>query len=164
VSFRSFEIEIGLAHPSGGEGVLVAHGDQGGGYSLHVEDGRLFLNYNEYGDLATHDAGPLESGDHTVVLTATAQPDPQWDLRVTVDGEDRGGLSGRQMLAGLAPLQGIDVGIDRRSPVSWPVYERHGPFPYSGDLHAVTYRPGEPGAYAPEVLVEVLQAAAAAGE
>jgi arylsulfatase len=164
VSFRSFEIEIGLAHPSGGEGVLVAHGDQGGGYSLHVEDGRLFLSYNEYGDLATHDAGPLDAGDRTVVLTATAQPDPQWDLRVSVDGEDRGGLDGRQMLAGLAPLQGIDVGIDRRSPVSWPVYERHGPFPYTGDLHAVTYRPGDPGPYAPEVLVELLQAAAAAGE
>ena len=43
----------------------------------------------------------------------------------------------------IAPFEGIDVGIDRRSPVSWDVYERYGPFPYSGRLETVTYRPGE---------------------
>ena len=164
ISFRSFEIEIGLAHPPGGEGVLVAHGDQGGGYSLHVENGRLWLSYNQYGELLTLDAGELAPGERTIVLTATALEQPGWDVAVRVDGEGRGGLVGLQMLAGLAPLQGIDIGIDRRSPVSWPVYERHGAFPYTGELHAVTYTPGEPGPYAPEVLLELLQAAAATGE
>ena len=42
-----------------------------------------------------------------------------------------------------------DVGIDRRSPVHWGVYERHGAFPYTGALHAVTYRPGPRAPYAP---------------
>ena len=49
------------------------------------------------------------------------------------------------MLLGFAPFQGIDVGIDRRSPVVWSVYEAHGAFPYSGELIAVTYTPGDPG-------------------
>ncbi|GIH80095.1 hypothetical protein Plo01_65240 [Planobispora longispora] len=64
------------------------------------------------------------------------------------------------MLIGLAPMEGIDVGIDRRSPVSWPVYERHGAFPYSGDLISVTYLPGEPADYDPREVLAALRAAA----
>ena len=48
------------------------------------------------------------------------------------------------MLFGIAPFEGISVGIDPRSPVSWDLYERFGPFPYTGALAAVTYTPGEP--------------------
>ena len=40
------------------------------------------------------------------------------------------------------PYEGIDIGIDRRSPVSWDLYSRHGAFPYTGTIHAVTYTPG----------------------
>ena len=43
----------------------------------------------------------------------------------------------------MAPFQGIDVGIDRKSPVSWSVRERFGTFAWTGTLHGVTYRPGE---------------------
>ncbi len=50
--------------------------------------------------------------------------------------------TGVPMLFGIAPFEGIDVGIDRRSPVSWEIYERFGPFPYTGALHSVTYTPG----------------------
>ena len=54
------------------------------------------------------------------------------------------------MLFGMAPFEGIDVGIDRRSPVSaGTIYERFGPFPYTGALDSVTYTPGEPGPDAP---------------
>jgi hypothetical protein len=36
--------------------------------------------------------------------------------------------------------EGIDVGIDRRPPVCWDIYERSGPFPYMGGaLASVTY-------------------------
>nr|BFE88693.1 hypothetical protein GCM10020093_112940 [Planobispora longispora] len=37
VQWRSFTIEAEIAEP--GEGVLVAHGDQGGGYVLYVAEG-----------------------------------------------------------------------------------------------------------------------------
>ena len=46
-------------------------------------------------------------------------------------------------LAAMAPFEGIDIGMDRRSPVSWDLHERHGTFPYTGTLRAVTYVPGE---------------------
>ena len=164
VSFRSFEVDILVDHGPDDAGVLVAHGDQGGGFSVYVEDGHLWLAYNEYGRLLTADAGPMVTGPTAVHLTAVAQEQLAWDLHLRVERGGAADLEGVAMLAGLAPLQGIDVGIDRRSPVSWPVYERHGPFPYTGDLTSVTYTPGAPGPYAPEVLVELLTAAAAAGE
>jgi hypothetical protein len=58
------------------------------------------------------------------------------------------------MLIGQALFQGIDVGIDRRSPVSWERYSSDGTFAFTGKLISVTYRPG---AHAPGVGPERLE-------
>ena len=81
-----------------------------------------------------------------------------------VDGEDRAVHAGVPMLFGIALFEGIDVGIDRRSPVSWEIYERFGPFPYTGALHSVTYTPGEPAPDAPVNLMGMLRDLGAAFE
>jgi arylsulfatase len=78
---------------------------------------------------------------------------------VSVDGTARGRLDGLPQLFGMAPFEGIDVGIDRRSPVSWELFERFGPFPFTGRLHAVTYTPGEPAPDAPERLLPAMREA-----
>jgi arylsulfatase len=153
-AFRSFEVEIEVKHGAADAGVLVAHGDQGGGYSVYVEDGRLRLAYNEYGELKELDGGPLAPGARRVQLTAEALPYFRWRFVLSVDGASVGGLDGLAMLLGLSPFEGIDVGIDRRSPVHWGVYERHGAFPYSGALLSVTYRPGPRAPYAPGVVAK----------
>jgi arylsulfatase len=57
----------------------------------------------------------------------------------------------------MAPFEGIDVGIDRRSPVSWSVYERHGSFPFRGALHRVRYEPGPPAPDAPTQFIDMLR-------
>jgi hypothetical protein len=62
------------------------------------------------------------------------------------------------MLLGLAPFEGIDVGIDRRSPVHWGIYERYGAFPYSGGLHSVTYTPGDRPSYDANLLAQATRA------
>ena len=49
------------------------------------------------------------------------------------------------------------VGTDRRSPLSWEIYERHGPFPFTGALGAVRYQPGELPPDAPVNMIEVLR-------
>ena len=61
------------------------------------------------------------------------------------------------MLAAMAPFEGIDVGIDRRSPVSWGLYERRGPFPFTGAIRAVTYVPGELAPDAGERWIDFLR-------
>ncbi|MFJ4091150.1 arylsulfatase [Kitasatospora sp. NPDC089913] len=165
ISFRSFTIEAELSqHADGDAGVLVSHGDQGGGYSLYVEDGRLRLAYNQYGELVEADAGPLAPGAHLVTVEATAVPGLRWEFRVLVDGVASGRLGPVHQLIGMAPFQGISVGVDRKSPVSWPVYERHRSFRYTGGLRAVTYRPGDPAPDDPETVARALREAAAAFE
>ena len=127
----------------GDAGVLVAHGDQGGGYMLYVEDDRLFLAHNAYGDMTVLDCGPLTEGASSVRLAMENPGNLVWNAAVSVDGQTAAEAPGLVSLMAMAPFEGIDVGVDRRSPVSWDVYERHGPFPYKGEMTSVTYRPGE---------------------
>ena len=156
--FRGFTITVDLDHGAGDEGVLVAHGDQGAGYSLYVRDGELVLAHNDgRGHMAHVNAGPMPAGVRQVTAEFTAPGERVWDVALSVDGEPRAEHSGLPMLFGMAPFQGIDVGIDRRSPVSWEIYQAHGPFPYTGSLAAVTYTPGEPAPDAPVHLMDMLR-------
>ncbi|MFJ3789547.1 arylsulfatase [Kitasatospora sp. NPDC090091] len=165
ISFRSFAVEVELdAHGAADQGVLVSHGDQGGGYSLYVEDGRLRFAYNQYGDLLEADGGRLAPGARRITLEATAVADLKWEFRLLVDGTEGGRLGPVHQLIGMAPFQGISVGVDRKSPVSWPVHQRHRSFRYTGGLRAVTYVPGEPAPYDPETVAQALRDAAAAFE
>jgi arylsulfatase len=159
VTLRSFTVDIDLVYAAGDAGVLVAHGGQGGGYSVYVEDGRLRAAYNEYGDLKEIDGGVLQAGPRRVQLVARAHENFRWDLELRVDTQLVGGLEQVAMLLGLAPFEGISVGIDRRSPVHWGVYERHGPFPYRGQLLGVTYTPGEQPAYDPALVAQATREA-----
>ena len=147
IQARSFTVTVRLDHGSGDAGMLVAHGDQGGGYALYVDDeaGRreLCFVHNGYGNEVVLACGTLPAGEREIVLEVTAPGKWKWDVAVSVDGAHAGALTGLPMLNSMAPFEGIDVGIDRRSPVSWSVYERHGPFPYTGTLRSVTYVPGE---------------------
>ncbi len=164
IAFRSFVVEVELDHRDGADGVLVAHGDQGGGYSLYIDNGVLCFAYNHYGDMSIAEAGPLPAGRSRIALDATATDRFMCDFTVLIDDVEAARLRETPILLGFAPFQGIDVGIDRRSPVVWDLYERHGPFPYSGDLIAVTYRPGPAADYDPERLVDAMRAAGRAGQ
>ncbi|MGH9138834.1 MAG: arylsulfatase [Acidimicrobiales bacterium] len=143
IQLRSFGVAIDLDAESDQAGVLVAHGDQGGGYVVYVEGGALRLAHNAFGVMTELDGGPLAAGRRTVELAVTAPGGFVWDVELRVDGTPVAEAGGLPMLMGMAPFEGIDIGIDRRSPVSWALYERHGPFPYRGTLHSVTYTPGE---------------------
>jgi hypothetical protein len=157
-ALRSFDVAIELTHGAADAGVLVAHGDQGGGYSVYVEDGHLHLAYNEYGDLKDVDGGPLAPGRRLVRLAAEALPDFRWRMTLSADGVELARLESVAMLLGLAPFAGIDVGIDRRSPVHWELHERQGTFAYTGQLHEVTYKPGARAVYLPAHVAHATRA------
>jgi arylsulfatase len=78
-------------------------------------------------------------------------------VSLSVEGAHRAALEGVPLLYGMAPFEGIDVGIDRRSPVDWSLYEQFGPFPWTGDLRAVTYTPGEDAPDSPANLLPVIR-------
>ena len=154
---RSFTVDVELRYRPGDAGTLVAHGGQGGGYALYVVDGALLFVFNAYGDERRLDCGPIPAGAAAVRLAMTAPGGWVQHAEVTVDGEPAGRLDGLPLLVGMAPFEGIDVGIDRRSPVSWRIRERYGTFPYDGPLTAVTYTPGEPAPDAGVRMVELVR-------
>ncbi len=158
ILWRDVDVEARVHLAEGDAGVLVAHGDQGGGYSLYVDvTGELVAAHNGYG-LEREVRGPVvEPGDHTLGLHLRCPGQDRWDLSVSVDGTVVAADEGFRLLMAMAPFEGIDVGIDRRSPVSWSVYERHGPFPFSGALESVAYTPGAPAPDSPVDLMDVLR-------
>ncbi|MEZ5141781.1 MAG: arylsulfatase [Acidimicrobiales bacterium] len=156
--FRAVEISISLSYRAGDEGMLVAHGDQGSGYAVYVRDGRLTYVHNDgRGHLRRLDGGPVPEGASSIVVRKDAPGGTVWTVHLSIDGDEVGVLEGVPMLYGMAPFQGIDVGIDRRSPVSWELYERFGSFPYTGTLHSVTYTPGDPAPDSPETMIDLLR-------
>jgi arylsulfatase A-like enzyme len=156
--FRAFRITASLDFAAGDQGYLVAHGDQGSGYGLYVLDDELFFVHNDgRGRLRTLSGGPVEPGTTEIVADFTAPGMSLWDLTLHVDGAERSRLREIPMLFGIAPFEGIDVGIDRRSPVSWEIYARFGPFPWTGTLDHVRYEPGEPAHDSPTQMIDVIR-------
>jgi arylsulfatase len=146
---RSFTVRVDLDFEPGDRGVLFAHGCQSGGYSLSVDDDRLSYHHNCSGAMDVLDLGTLRAGTREILLDVHAHEGGlSVDVAVDVDGERRGGKAGLPMPMGQALFQGIDVGIDRGSPVSWDRYDAEGTFAWTGTLHGVTWTPGDhaPGA------------------
>lgn len=151
---RSFTVDATIDQGANCAGVLVAHGDQGGGYVLFIEDGHLHLSYNQYGKMLRTSA-PLTTGSHLVTLEFIAKPDIKWDIHLLVDGEKVASLDNLLQLTGMAPFAGISVGLDRGGPVDWELSLRHGCFRYTGKLHRVRYTPGEKAAYNQELVLQL---------
>lgn len=161
IRLRSFDVVARLrAGAEGTDGVLFAHGDQGGGYVAFIENGRLCLSYNEYGRMVRASA-PLGSGvPATIGFAFSALADIRWRVAATVDGEHAFELGPVAQLAGAAPFTGISVGIDRGSPVDWALHERQGPFRSAGALESVEYRPGSRADYNTEIIIDLDRVAA----
>ena len=158
IQWRSFTVDVELRFATGDRGVLFSHGDQGGGYALYVDDGdELVFVENGYGVMHELRCGPVPDGTDSIRLAVTAPGGWQWHVEVLVDGAAVGRIEGLPMLGAMAPFEGINVGIDRRSPVSWALSERHGPFRFSGTLAAVTYTPGERAPDAGTNFVDLLR-------
>jgi len=159
VMIRSFDIDIDVTVGAHDEGVLVAHGDQGGGYVVWLDaDRTLRVAHNDgRGHMSFLDAGVVEPGDHLVRVAFVAPGGGTWSVTASVDGVARATVDGWRCLFPMAPFQGIDVGIDRRSPVLWSIYTEHGPYPYTGAIAGVTYTPGDPAPDSPANLVDVLR-------
>lgn len=151
---RSFTVEAYLGEATGHRGVIVSHGDQASGYSLHVDDGVLEFVVNSAGDLVRIPAGGV--ADRNVIAVRVSCPAVgRWDLEVLVDGQTRATHQGVAMHTGLmTPLHGIDIGLCRGSPVCWDIYESHRAFPWTGGIDKVVYKPGEFAPDAPQVRVE----------
>ena len=152
-SLRAFRVRIELDHGARDQGILIAHGDQGGGYVVYVEDERLALAWNEYGSLREADGGPLAPGSRVVFARRDLAARIPVDVALLVDDVEVAHLENLWMLVGFVPFSDIDVGRGSGGPVHWGLHQRHGNFLTSGRLHAATWVPGEVADYDPAQVV-----------
>jgi arylsulfatase A-like enzyme len=146
VQFRDFTVTAHLSFTPGDRGVLFAHGDQGGGYVVYVDDDAAHLVYNAYGRV--HRADPVLVTGAEIRLVAHALPEFRWEFRLAA-GEQESKLGPVPQLLGMAPFTGISVGADRGGPVDWALHRRERSFPYNGKLDWVRYEPGAQADYDP---------------
>ncbi|MDQ6523406.1 arylsulfatase [Nocardioides sp. LHD-245] len=135
-----WRVELEWTYRQGDEGVLLAHGSQAAGYLLFVEEGGLWFEHNDFGTPRRLGPVPLTDGLRGLELAVTTNGG-RWDAVVRLGDGSVLEAPGLRRFGGFLPFEGIDVGICRRSPVSWELYRRRRSFPYSGDLRAATYHP-----------------------
>jgi hypothetical protein len=140
VRSRSYRIEAEVVVPAtGGDGVLIAHGDATSGYSLYVQGGRLHHTLNIGGKLATvSSTEPVPAGARRLGV-AVRKTEAGRRFTLIIDGAPAGSLETPLGFATLISWSGLDIGRDRGSPVAlYPA-----PFAYAGTLRRVTVTMGE---------------------
>ena len=131
------------------EGVLIAHGDATSGYSLYLQDGHLVHDLNVGGlhQLLRSDR-PVTAGTHNLALQLRQGPlttmqlpvglpvrVPAWrQATLLIDGEVVGDARHAHGFNSLISWSGLDIGLDRGSPVS----HYTAPFNFTGRLLRVT--------------------------
>jgi len=159
--FRGIRFDVHLGehgYQPGDAGVLVSHGDQGSGYLLYVDDGRLHYAHNDgRGHMRRVATEPLGDGVSVMTLDKHAGGGGVWTVRLLVDGEERTSMEGVPLLYGMAPFEGITIGRDPRSPVDWDLSQQHGSYAYSGDLRYASITPGDPAPDGPESMIDLLR-------
>lgn len=150
VLMRDVHIIARLGSGELGQGVILAHGDQGGGYVLFIEDGLTKLSYNAYGKM--HYLSAAVPSAQTLSLRFSCRSEARWSIELLADDQLVGSLDDVPMLLGMCPFTGISVGLDRGGPVDWELSQRHGSFRYTGPLEHVQYIPGQRSAESPAIL------------
>ncbi|WP_439901593.1 sulfatase-like hydrolase/transferase [Microbacterium azadirachtae] len=141
---RSFDVHAELHLERGAEGVLLAHGDQGGGYLLALDGDELLLSYNAYGAMRRVRTTAPGPGACRIDLRVRAALGLRWSFVVDVDGVERLRLDDMPMLVGMAPFTGISVGYDYGGPVDWELSERHRSYRFrGGTIRSLRYVPGD---------------------
>ncbi len=146
VSDRDYTIQANVQYRVGDQGVILAHGGQEVGYVFYIEDGELAYEYNSYGRLTKFPRVKLQPGKLNIELNFDATGKRQGSGTLSLNGKKVASGQLGLTFSGF-PYEGLDIGKDARSPVSWDVYQKHGVFKYSGKIEQVTYTPG---AYAPD--------------
>lgn len=146
VADRNFTITVNLVQGAKDEGVLFALGDVAGGMVMYIENSCLRLFYNGFGEFIHLKDMPMPPGKHAVALAYEALGKRQGQGRLLLNGHaghEWENLS-PTMMGGFH--EGFDIGIDRRAPVEWELFERRGNFVYSGTIQDVVV---ESGPFAP---------------
>jgi arylsulfatase len=111
------------------EGVIVAQGGRVCGYTLYMQQGRLYFSVRTQAELATISTkDPLPQSAHTII--ATLAKDATMTLKVDDDQVAQGKAA---HLLDIQPKDGLQIGRDKAGAVG----EYTAPFPYRGSIQGV---------------------------
>ena len=110
---------------------------------LYLEDGELRFHYNGFGEETSLVPVALPLGSHEVTLDYEASGSRQGRGRLLVDAVEVVGWTALSPTLSFGIFEGLDVGLDRRGPVFWPLFERHGAFPFTGEIKDLKVIPGK---------------------
>jgi arylsulfatase len=115
-------------------GVLIAHGDATSGYSLYVRDNRLVHDLNIGGThvLAVSDR-TISAGNRKLGIRMRMVKGARVGT-LLIDGAEAGHFESKFGFNTLISWSGLDIGLDRGSPVS----DYEAPFAFTGLLRKVT--------------------------
>ena len=141
---RSFDLTARVDRADGDDGVLWAFGSSSGGISVFVQNDRLVVDYNAFGDhvLVESDvAVPVGASELSMKLRRMSPT--TGSVQIGIDGHSAGMAELPLMMRQISMLA-ASIGSDHGSPVS-PRYD--GEFAFSGTLHEVEISlAGEPNA------------------
>jgi arylsulfatase A-like enzyme len=137
LSDRNFTVTVNLVQGAQDEGVLFALGDVAGGMVMYIEHSLLHLFYNGYGEFIHLEAMPMPPGQHAVALEYEALGERKGRGRLLLNGHAAHEWQDLSPTLMVGFHEGFDIGIDRRAPVEWELFERRGNFPYSGKIDSV---------------------------
>jgi arylsulfatase len=142
VADRSFRVRARFHQRAGDEGVLWSLGDVIGGMVMYVESGRLNFHYNGFSEPTDFLPVDLPAGSHEASLEYEALGKRRGRGRRRLDETERIAWTDLSPTLMVGLFEGLDVGLDRRAPVFWALYERHGAYRYSGAIEEVWIEPG----------------------
>ena len=150
---RSFDLTAEVSTSPGDEGVLYAAGTQTSGLSVFVQEGRLVLDYNAFGDHTVVESDrPIPHGDTTLGVQVRRGDGWSGRAELVVAGQTAGSVE-LPLFMRIMTSSASSVGRDHGSPVS-PRYAA--PFAFTGTLHALVIQAS------PERFADVDQATARA--
>ncbi|MFQ3347140.1 MAG: arylsulfatase A-like enzyme [Candidatus Azotimanducaceae bacterium] len=121
------------------QGVIIAHGDATGGYSLYLENGHLIHDLNIGGNhQLLKSAHPLTPGRHELTLRMRRSKNPDNSVNgiatLLVDGSEVASMQTDFIFSLMISWSGLDVGFDRGTTVG----NYASPFNFTGTLIKVT--------------------------
>ena len=134
---RRFELDARVSRAAGDEGVIWATGNVNSGVSLFVQNGRLVVDYNAFGDHRVVESSvEVPVGDSTLSLCLNRLSRSTGTLEIAIDGAGCGRCD-LPVFMGIISSVGASIGRDHGSAVS----DRYtAPFGFSGTLHEVEIR------------------------
>ncbi|MGH3503756.1 MAG: arylsulfatase [Nocardioidaceae bacterium] len=151
INNRSYRIDADVQMAASDSGVLVAQGDVNGGYVLYVADGQLKYEYNHQGTrYRITGSAPIAAGDHVLSYVFDRTGDRTGKGTLLIDGETVGQGSIDSTAKYLIGWQGLTIGRDALSPVSFDYLHE---FPFRGMLRTVSYEISDD---APEMVSEII--------